>query len=47
MVPVLLTDAHNAVTRLAQDAKSYDRAIELERLGGQMLDLSAASFFRN
>jgi len=29
----------NAVTRTAEDAKSYDRAIELERLGGEILDL--------
>lgn len=29
----------NAVTRTAEDAKSYDRAIELERFGGEILDL--------
>jgi hypothetical protein len=28
-----------AVTRLAQDAPSYDRASELERLGGQVIEL--------
>jgi ribonucleoside-diphosphate reductase alpha chain len=30
----------NAVTRSAQDIESYDRATDLERLGGQMLDWS-------
>jgi hypothetical protein len=28
-----------AVTRLSQDAKDYDRATELERLGGQVIEL--------
>lgn len=29
----------NAITRLSQDVKSYDRATDLERLGGQVLEL--------
>ena len=33
--------AANAVTRLAHDAESYDRAFELEGLGGQVIDLAA------
>lgn len=32
----------NAVTRSAEDAPSYDRAVELERLGGQMLEWRAS-----
>lgn len=32
----------NAVTRAAQDADSYDRAIELERFGGDILNLNEA-----
>lgn len=32
----------NAVTRTAQDVESYDRAIELERFGGDILDLETA-----
>lgn len=31
----------NAVTRYAQDVELYDRSTELERLGGQILDLNA------
>lgn len=31
----------NAVTRTAEDVKSYDRATELEALGGRILDLPA------
>jgi hypothetical protein len=34
----------NAVTRAAEDAKSYDRAIELERVGGEILDLPRSAF---
>ncbi len=34
----------NAVTRSAEDASDYDRAIELERIGGQVLEMSAQSF---
>jgi hypothetical protein len=34
----------NAVTRTAEDAKSYDRAIELERVGGEILDLPRSAF---
>lgn len=30
---------HNAVTRMAQDVESYDRATELETLGGSILNL--------
>lgn len=30
----------NAVTRTAEDVEDYDRAIELERMGGQILNLS-------
>jgi hypothetical protein len=41
----------NAVTRSAQDAESYDRATELESLGGKLLALDsgqwAAAFERN
>lgn len=33
--------AANAVTRLAHDSESYDRAFELEGLGGQVIDLSS------
>lgn len=32
---------HNAVTRTAQDLESYDRASELERLGGRIIELPA------
>jgi hypothetical protein len=28
-----------AVTRLAQDAENYDRASDLERLGGRIIEL--------
>ncbi len=31
----------NAVTRYAQDVESYDRSTELERIGGQILELNA------
>lgn len=31
----------NAITRTAEDAESYDRATELERLGGQVISLAA------
>lgn len=34
----------NAVTRTAQDCESYDRATELETLGGQMLDLNPSDW---
>lgn len=34
----------NAVTRTAQDATSYDRAIELEAIGGQILTADPAIF---
>lgn len=36
----------NAVTRIAQDAESYDRATELEALGGTILDLPARDWAR-
>lgn len=32
---------HNAVTRAAQDIESYDRSTELERVGGQIIELPA------
>ena len=34
----------NAVTRVAQDVKSYDRAIELERLGSEVLTFDPQMF---
>lgn len=37
----------NAVTRTAEDAPSYDRAVELERLGGQIIELAPSSFMKN
>lgn len=37
----------NAVTRTAQDARSYDRAIELERLGSDVLAYTADTFSIN
>ena len=36
----------NAVTRTAEDAARYDRAIELERIGGEILELPAATLTR-
>ena len=33
-----------AVTRAAQDVESYDRAVELERIGGQIIELPATDF---
>lgn len=33
-----------AVTRAAQDVESYDRAVELERLGGQIIELPPTDF---
>lgn len=36
----------NAVTRLAEDAETYDRATELEAAGGRVLDMSAAAWIR-
>lgn len=36
----------NAVTRTAEDAATYDRASELEVLGGRVLDLPAANWSR-
>ena len=36
----------NAVTRAAQDSKSYDRATELEKLGGNVIDMSSNEFMR-
>lgn len=32
---------HNAITRTAQDLESYDRATELEKLGGRVIELPA------
>ncbi len=34
----------NAVTRTAEDAESYDRAIELERVGGEILEMPRSAF---
>jgi len=34
----------NAVTRTAQDVESYDRATELERIGGKVLELPASEW---
>lgn len=34
----------NAVTRLSQDAADYDRATELERVGGQIIELPRADW---
>jgi hypothetical protein len=36
----------NAVTNLANDTESYDRATELEFLGGQVLDLNPSQWER-
>lgn len=37
----------NAVTRTAEDVQSYDRAVELERLGGQIIELPKSDFLKN
>lgn len=37
----------NAVTRTAEDVDSYDRAVELERLGGQIIELPKSDFLKN
>lgn len=34
----------NAVTRSAQDVADYDRAVELERLGGEIMELTNAAY---
>jgi len=34
----------NAVTRTAEDVKSYDDATELERVGGKILDIPASDW---
>lgn len=36
-----------AVTRAAQDCESYDRAVELERLGGGIIELPPSDFSKN
>ncbi|MAF43001.1 MAG: hypothetical protein CMI54_02355 [Parcubacteria group bacterium] len=36
----------SAVTRMAQDADSYDRSTELERVGGRIIELSTAEWER-
>lgn len=36
-----------AVTRAAQDVPSYDRAVELERMGGNIIELPARDFSAN
>ena len=37
----------NAVTRMAEDAESYDRAVEVERMGGQIVELPSSDFTTN
>ena len=37
----------NAVTRAAADCESYDRAVELERFGGEVIELPATDFTKN
>lgn len=37
----------NAVTRTAEDVESYDRAVELERLGGKVMELPPSDFMAN
>lgn len=37
----------NAVTRTAEDAPNYDRAVELERMGGQIIELAPTDFMQN
>lgn len=37
----------NAVTRTAEDLPDYDRAIELERFGGEVIELPASTFSNN
>lgn len=34
----------NAVTRLAHDAPDYDRSVEIERIGGKVIDLPASEW---
>lgn len=34
----------NAVTRYSQDVKDYDRATDLERMGGQVLELKGSQW---
>lgn len=34
----------NAITRTAEDVESYDRAYDLERLGGEIIDISPADW---
>ena len=35
---------HNAVTRMSQDVEDYDRASDLERVGGKIIELSATEW---
>lgn len=37
----------NAVTRTAEDCESYDRAVELERLGGEIIEMAPSNFMAN
>jgi hypothetical protein len=37
----------NAVTRISEDSATYDRAVELERIGGEVLDMPASAFSHN
>lgn len=39
--------ALNAVTRFAQDVESYDRSMELEQVGGQILEIAGTSDWRS
>jgi len=34
----------NAVTSLANEAEDYDRVVELERIGGKIVDLTPTEF---
>ena len=34
----------NAITRQSQDVENYDRATELERTGGKLLEMSNAAW---
>ncbi len=37
----------NAVTRIAEDSATYDRAVELERIGGAVFNMPASAFSHN
>jgi hypothetical protein len=42
-----LYDLMNGVTRIAQDSENYDRAVELERLGSDVLTFDPSIFAKN